>query len=320
MGLQAAAANAARAVREYNLAISGEASSSLMSGRNVRLRGLGAPGLNGQEGVCESWDASKGRWSVRLQSGGEVGQVKAVRPENLDEHPEWRKTDLRTFVEFLLSERNMTLAKEWKPGGIQVFGEKKFATDLEGWMDLDRIRCMHKMFAATVCSEREILDALKMSKVIETKQEEGIAFIRHIRSLLGGDRLLPKKRPLVDDNGSVKPPASGPRVVSPPRKAINEVCWDLLNRGFCARGSKCNYIHDEVDVEKARTRTVAPPSADTGRLFVGAPVQLQGLTKKPHFNGRRGKCESLDQSTCRWQVKLGDGTTLSLKEENLKLC
>ena len=56
--------------------------SILRSGCTVMLINLrGAPELNGQRGKCESWDAKREQWSVRLSDG----DVKAIRPCNLAE-------------------------------------------------------------------------------------------------------------------------------------------------------------------------------------------------------------------------------------------
>lgn len=70
---------------DKNYATKGNATGAkveLKPGAVVGISGLvGAKALNGQIGVCESWDAAKGRWLVRLRDGG--GEVKALKPENL---------------------------------------------------------------------------------------------------------------------------------------------------------------------------------------------------------------------------------------------
>ncbi|CAE7271404.1 PGR3 [Symbiodinium sp. CCMP2456] len=53
--------------------------SALRYGRDERW--LQAARLNGEKGALESWNASSNRWNVRLRSG----EVKAIRPENLEE-------------------------------------------------------------------------------------------------------------------------------------------------------------------------------------------------------------------------------------------
>jgi len=48
-------------------------------GAPIRIQDLVAAGhLNGQHGICESWDAESGRWIVRLEGG----DMKKLRPEN----------------------------------------------------------------------------------------------------------------------------------------------------------------------------------------------------------------------------------------------
>lgn len=60
-------------------------------GLAVAIHGLkGAAELNGKEGTCEAWDATKGRWNVRLPGG----DVKALKPENLTP----RKSDMTPWV------------------------------------------------------------------------------------------------------------------------------------------------------------------------------------------------------------------------------
>lgn len=52
----------------------------LRPGVEVAIHGLkGAAELNGKSGKVETWDADKGRWTVRLPSG----ELKALKPENL---------------------------------------------------------------------------------------------------------------------------------------------------------------------------------------------------------------------------------------------
>lgn len=56
----------------------------LAPGTEVRICGLtSAPRLNGESGTCLHWDHSTNRWHVRLRDG----EVKALRPENLQEVP-----------------------------------------------------------------------------------------------------------------------------------------------------------------------------------------------------------------------------------------
>jgi len=60
--------------------VDGSVGVELATGCAVVIYGLtGATELNGQEGVCEAWDADRDRWSVRLSSG----EVKALKPSNL---------------------------------------------------------------------------------------------------------------------------------------------------------------------------------------------------------------------------------------------
>lgn len=58
----------------------GAADGGLRIGVDVVITGLkSAPELNGKEAKCESWDAAKSRWTVRITGG----EMKALKPENL---------------------------------------------------------------------------------------------------------------------------------------------------------------------------------------------------------------------------------------------
>eukprot|EP00747_Dinoflagellata_sp_TGD_P203842 gnl/TRDRNA2_/TRDRNA2_77473_c0_seq1.p1 gnl/TRDRNA2_/TRDRNA2_77473_c0~~gnl/TRDRNA2_/TRDRNA2_77473_c0_seq1.p1 ORF type:complete len:624 (+),score=121.94 gnl/TRDRNA2_/TRDRNA2_77473_c0_seq1:129-1874(+) len=68
-------------------------SSDLTPGTAVRIHSLkGAPELNGQEGVCNNFDAASGRWQVKFSSG----ELKALKPENLQVAPK-RKSMVEEF-------------------------------------------------------------------------------------------------------------------------------------------------------------------------------------------------------------------------------
>eukprot|EP00439_Symbiodinium_sp_Y106_P073506 s1009_g13.t2 len=78
-------ASISRASRPVPEADAGRAETAgLTCGSTVRVQGLtgdSAARLNGEKGALESWNASSNRWNVRLRSG----EVKAIRPENLEE-------------------------------------------------------------------------------------------------------------------------------------------------------------------------------------------------------------------------------------------
>jgi len=71
-----------KALKAENLELLTTSGGKFKSGMCVVVHSLkGAAHLNGQEGICEHWDPAKGRWNVRLP----LGEVKALKPENLEE-------------------------------------------------------------------------------------------------------------------------------------------------------------------------------------------------------------------------------------------
>jgi len=54
-------------------------------------------------------------------------------------------------------------------------------------------------------------------------------------------------------------------------------------------------------------------------LTDGTAVRVHGLKAAPQLNNLRGTCESFDESTSRWHVKLSNGEVKALKIENLQV-
>lgn len=81
VGSPAAAAAGGHSTAAAALASSSDSNGvELKAGFAVVIHGLmGSPELNDKQGTCESWDAHRERWSVRLP----LGDVKAIRPCNL---------------------------------------------------------------------------------------------------------------------------------------------------------------------------------------------------------------------------------------------
>eukprot|EP00405_Crypthecodinium_cohnii_P051333 CAMPEP_0206600464 /NCGR_PEP_ID=MMETSP0325_2-20121206/45823_1 /ASSEMBLY_ACC=CAM_ASM_000347 /TAXON_ID=2866 /ORGANISM="Crypthecodinium cohnii, Strain Seligo" /LENGTH=201 /DNA_ID=CAMNT_0054111797 /DNA_START=27 /DNA_END=628 /DNA_ORIENTATION=- len=94
--------------------------------------------------------------------------------------------------------------------------------------------------------------------------------------------------------------------------AISEdlVCWNF-KQGYCVRGRMCNYVHPGVSKGNAKAIGVKRPFNE------GSRIQIIGLKSKPEYNERVGECEEFDMETSRWQVRLGNGVRLKIKEENL---
>merc|ERR1712217_903216 len=87
-----------------------------------------------------------------------------------------------------------------------------------------------------------------------------------------------------------------------------------MGKGICFKGTSCPWSHG-----------IAPGQAlDSGgpQYRKGTRVVVEGLVAKSaqKFNGRVGECEEFDGATGRWQVRLGTGDRLKVKEDNLKRC
>lgn len=50
---------------------------------------------------------------------------------------------------------------------------------------------------------------------------------------------------------------------------------------------------------------------------VGSKVKIHGLVMKAKYNDCIAECESFDEDALRWSVRLGDGSTISVKDPNL---
>lgn len=95
-------------------------------GARVRLRRLQsatASNLNGQEAICQGWDAGAKRWQVRLPNGA----VKALRPENLELVKDLPST--RLYLAIFEGDAIEVLATrgEWLYGRRTAAGSKKRA-------------------------------------------------------------------------------------------------------------------------------------------------------------------------------------------------
>lgn len=91
------------------------------------------------------------------------------------------------------------------------------------------------------------------------------------------------------------------------------ICWNF-KKGYCVKGKWCNWVHPGV----SKGNAVAVGA--TRAFNEGSRVQIHGLVAKPELNDRVGECELFDMEASRWQVRLGNGQRLKIKESNLMRC
>lgn len=91
------------------------------------------------------------------------------------------------------------------------------------------------------------------------------------------------------------------------------ICWNFT-KGYCIRGVMCNYVHPGVS--KGNFKAVGKPRA----FNEGTRVQIIDLVSKPELNEKVGECETFDMETSRWQVRLGSGLRIKVKETNIQRC
>ena len=60
------------------------------------------------------------------------------------------------------------------------------------------------------------------------------------------------------------------------------------------------------------------PEPEPSALSVGGKVTVQGLKGAPQHNGKEGVIQSFEQAKGRYVVALGDGTQVSLKQDNVQ--
>ena len=74
---------------------------------------------------------------------------------------------------------------------------------------------------------------------------------------------------------------------------------------------------DVAGVDAHKAMRTSPAAASVDLLHIGSVVSLVRLQARPELNGRRGSLVAFDEGKGRWQVRVGNGTVLLLKPENL---
>jgi len=236
----------------------------------------------------------------------------------------WRETDVRAKAEYCLSNKNLA---------ADSFFQEKIATSPEGWLDLELVRGFPPVFMMGSSTQKQMLEALGASKCLDTRlTTDGKAYLRrgtgvHERDAPpqeepeGGEKRKSegetgkeseaKKQATEEPEKKEEPPKE------PPKPEFDwsdpNLCWDF-RKGFCARGNQCNYSHGGM------SGAATSLGGHTPLFKMGTRVLIQGLKSQAKFNNRVGECEEFDACSGRWQVRLGDGNRLKVKEANLERC
>mmetsp|Transcript_8321 Transcript_8321/g.26480 ORF Transcript_8321/g.26480 Transcript_8321/m.26480 type:complete len:574 (-) Transcript_8321:79-1800(-) len=235
----------------------------------------------------------------------------------------WRETDMRTKAEYCLSNKNLA---------ADSFFQEKIATSKEGWLDLDFVRGFPPVFMMGNITQKGLLDALGSSRSVDTRvTTSGKAYLRrgtgvhereappHEDEDTGGEKR--KSEGETGEESEPKKPATEEKKEEPkePPKVMEfdwsnpNLCWDF-RKGFCSRGNNCNYSHGGV------SGAATSLGGHTPLFKMGTRVLITGLKSQAKFNNRVGECEEFDPCSGRWQVRLGDGNRLKIKEANLERC
>mmetsp|Transcript_29533 Transcript_29533/g.57099 ORF Transcript_29533/g.57099 Transcript_29533/m.57099 type:complete len:559 (-) Transcript_29533:63-1739(-) len=253
----------------------------------------------------------------------------------------WKAIDVRAKAEYCLSTKNLE---------ADPFFQEQLATAEDGWLDAELVRGFPPVFMMGSVTQKELLDALSSSKFFDTKAfTSGKAMVRrgtgvHEKDIKdeepekeeqndektednaeGGE-----KRKAEDSAGDKDPkkqapgPARDAKDMPPPMMRNPNfdwndplLCWDFA-KGFCSRGANCNFNHKPITA--AGLRTVL--GGHQPSFKAGTRVVIQGLKsgQSSQYNDRVGECENYDYQVGRWQVRLGNGQKLKIKEENMKRC
>lgn len=228
------------------------------------------------------------------------------------EHGSWKETDLRSQIEFCLSDRNLA--------GDRFFNDKIKQAD-GGWLDIEILKGFPPIFLLGVKSHQPILDALASSKLIDQKvtSDGASAFVRRGKGVRTTIQVVAPKRKAEDDlqdDAKVRglmekvDEAPPPVVQQPVMSNDPNLCYEF-KKGMCFKGPACPWSHG-----------IGPELTGGPKYRQGTRVVVDGLQAKAaqKFNGRVGECEEYDGATERWQVRLGDGYKLKVKEDNLRRC
>jgi len=231
--------------------------------------------LGSQRNVAMLYAAAPNSWTHRGQAPGnfllaltaagsniarlvrEYNRLAADQPApEAWERAMWWQNDLRAQVEYYFCDKSLRTERYFREA---VVGKE------DGWLDMETVKAHPRMVHCGVAVPEELLDALKDSKCVDTKAEDGKGFVRRA----GG-------KPLPNLEEPRKRRYGGGEVANPwaKRRQSNSddpTCWDFVRRGVCPRGDRCKYVH-------AAAAGAAPPGDGVGAAAAAAAVASEATT------------------------------------------
>lgn len=298
---------------------------TLTKGTLARIHSLqGAKELNGAIVTCELWDAQKGRWTVRLQTGEE----KMIKPENLisgkgvdtlrpeDSCSNQEQLTVGDVVQVLPGNRLVGFYEPGDEGTVQGFhtgddGDERIqivwsasgkaaSINKQGCMSAVRLLSKQDLEVGDVIEalpgmelvreDKDYYQAGDRATVIEFRNDPGQATIARVlwqRTNVVSD--LPKDKwmsfaRVVQKGGGI---AGGPAFAGGP--------------GSPNRAAAGGYAQAPQVPQAAQAPAAAPQRA---ALQVGQRVRVEGLQGAAHRNGSIVECKSWDEAKGRWLVHI----------------
>jgi len=282
---------------------------ALTKGTLARVHGLqGAKHLNGVLVTCEQWDAQKGRWTVRLQTGEE----KSLKPENLlsgkgvenlraeDNCSNQEQLDIGDVVQVLPGNRLVGFYEPGDEGTVQEFnlGEDGDERIQIVWAQSGKSASIKKgtcMSAVQLVRKQD----LEVGDVIEALP--GMELVREDKEYYqGGDRAtVIEFRNEPGQSKLARVLWERTNVVSDLPKAKWMSFVRVVQKGGGIAGGPGSPQRSTAGY--ASTEAPQPPRAT---LKVGQRARVEGLQGAAHRNGSIVECKIWDEAKGRWLVHL----------------
>lgn len=289
---------------------------ALTKGTLARVHGLqGAKHLNGVLVTLEQWDAQKGRWTVRLQTGEE----KLLRPENLlsgkgvenlraeDNCSNQEQLNIGDIVEVLAGNRMAGFYEAGDEGTVQEFhpgddGDERIQIVFAGSGKAASINKKSCMTAVRLVRKQDlevgdVIEALPGMELVQEGREYYKAGDRATVIEFRNDPGHPTHARMLWERTNV--------VSDLPKAKWMSFVRVVQKGGGIAKGSgsptpaAAGGYASSGDV-----RQQAPQAHVRANLRVGQHARVEGLQGAAHRNGSIVECKSWDEAKGRWLVHL----------------
>jgi hypothetical protein len=289
---------------------------ALTKGTLARVHGLqGAKHLNGVLVTCELWDAQKGRWTVRLQTGEE----KSLKPENLmsgkgvenlraeDNCSNQEQLSIGDVVQVLPGNRLLGFYEAGDEGTVQEFNAADDGDDRIHivWAGSGKSASISKkscMTAVRLVRKQN----LEVGDVIEALP--GMELVREDKEYYrGGDRATVIEFRSEPQGELARVLWERTNVVSdlPKAKWMSFVRVVQKGGGIAGGpGSPTRAGGSNGSPGKAGYSSTQVPVAPAAELKVGQRARVHGLQGAAHRNGSIVECRSWDAAKGRWLVHI----------------